>query len=72
VGDQLQKGLVDAAEFFGAEVAEVDAAQAAAAARADQSQGADGRKQGLVRETGTGQRLVQRAGLKDAADAGQG
>ena len=79
VGDQLQQGLVDAAEFFRAEVAEVDAAHRAAVAGLDQGQGADRAEEGLVGQAGACQGLVQgegaavvAAGLEDAADAGQG
>ena len=79
VGDQLQEGLVDAAEFFRAEVAEVDAAHRAAVAGLDQGQGADRAEEGLVGQAGACQGLVQgegaavvAAGLEDAADAGEG
>ena len=77
-GDQLQQRLVDAAEFLGAEVAEVDPAPGAAAARFHQGQRADRAEQRLVGQSGAGERLVEREGaavvapeFKDAADAGQ-
>ena len=77
--DQFQQGLVDAAEFLGAEVAEVDPPPGAAVAGLDQGQRADRAEQRLVGQARAGERLVQRErasviarGLEDAADAGQG